>query len=446
MESIVERLKNDIELEMYFGLSDEDSEQYLNEILRYCDTNFEDVKKLCQKTIPSSVSPHYVIFTALSQDWEKWGGFLVDEYIRIYKNAKKDSDPEEYMDSLLSIEIPDSDKSRFKKIIDYIFLDIRNSDDRIVQMAIQQLGYLIDESNYQEHKNYIDQIKSNVNHPNRKIRLTTFEFLKYFPQIPKTEYKLQISDQLRIKMPFLFGTNQITKDEKQKKSTIQWNWLRYLYFAFALYFLIHPEPYKLLYTLLICVPLVEFIFTSIQGTPQLLSIVKINRRKTDIDSDESMSLIDYLNFAFVFILFRIYFDFEIEHYSAIFKPLFLVFSIAIMAVYFTKPFLNAVPGKNLMNLGILLNTFLYSLIFTVGINCVYDSSKTKVFEAKIIGKYQEKHKNTYDYYLELEPWGTSYHIPDMEVSEEKYKHYKVGKILKIDVKEGLLNISWYYIE
>ncbi|MBL7937386.1 MAG: hypothetical protein JNM51_16390, partial [Bacteroidia bacterium] len=50
------------------------------------------------------------------------------------------------------------------------------------------------------------------------------------------------------------------------------------------------------------------------------------------------------------------------------------------------------------------------------------------------------------YYLKVTPWGHHYDKESITVSSEQYNNSSIGSSVKIDLKEGLFNIPWYYIE
>ena len=131
MKSILERLIEDPELDKFYDLNDEEQKKFLNEILLFSNDNQQEIKNLCLKITPDFFSIHSIIFEALSEDWDKWGEFLTDEFIRIYKNAKKVSNSIDYCDCLSSICFPETDKIYTKKVIDFIIKDIDNSNDHL---------------------------------------------------------------------------------------------------------------------------------------------------------------------------------------------------------------------------------------------------------------------------------------------------------------------------
>jgi hypothetical protein len=44
------------------------------------------------------------------------------------------------------------------------------------------------------------------------------------------------------------------------------------------------------------------------------------------------------------------------------------------------------------------------------------------------------------------PWGHHYDKEEIKVSSEHYDEIVIGQTVNIDLKEGLFNIPWYYIE
>ncbi len=90
---------------------------------------------------------------------------------------------------------------------------------------------------------------------------------------------------------------------------------------------------------------------------------------------------------------------------------------------------------------------MYSYGAVVSINCAFDSSKPKVYESQIIDKRMHKgSKGRKTYYVKVLPWGHHYDVEEIKVSQSEYDHYTVNETVKIDYKEGLLGIPWYYLE
>ena len=90
---------------------------------------------------------------------------------------------------------------------------------------------------------------------------------------------------------------------------------------------------------------------------------------------------------------------------------------------------------------------MYSYAGTYGANCIYDNSTPEVYLAEVIDKRVNiGRKGRKTYYVKVTPWGHHYDKEEISVSNDQYNETLIGSSVKIDLKEGLFNIPWYYIE
>lgn len=107
---------------------------------------------------------------------------------------------------------------------------------------------------------------------------------------------------------------------------------------------------------------------------------------------------------------------------------------------------QANPNRGLIYLTVVGNIVLYSYAATYGINCVYDNSEPKVYQAKVIDKSISRGRRHTTYYLRVEPWGHHRDAENISVAPSQYSETTIGQTVSIDYKEGLLGIPWYYVE
>ena len=55
-------------------------------------------------------------------------------------------------------------------------------------------------------------------------------------------------------------------------------------------------------------------------------------------------------------------------------------------------------------------------------------------------------RNRKTYYIEVAPWGHHYDKEEISISKDHYQDLEIGDTVKIDLKEGLFNIPWFYVE
>jgi len=96
---------------------------------------------------------------------------------------------------------------------------------------------------------------------------------------------------------------------------------------------------------------------------------------------------------------------------------------------------------------LLLNILLYSYGGTYGINCLFDDSKPYVFQTHIVEKHINRHRKSADTYsVIVSPWGHHHDNENISVSSEQYDRLVEGQLVNMDVKNGLFDIPWYYID
>ena len=64
----------------------------------------------------------------------------------------------------------------------------------------------------------------------------------------------------------------------------------------------------------------------------------------------------------------------------------------------------------------------------------------------MLDKSISKGRRSTTYNLKIQPWGHHYDSENISVSKEQFDETFVGETVKIDLKQGLFNIPWYYVE
>ena len=95
-------------------------------------------------------------------------------------------------------------------------------------------------------------------------------------------------------------------------------------------------------------------------------------------------------------------------------------------------------------IGMLIVSVLYGFGSVRTINCVFDKSKEKIYNAKVIDLHFSNGRHQ-TYYLKLSTWGPKNKKEDEEVSKKMYDKTKIGDTINVGYREGFLKSPWYVI-
>lgn len=245
------------------------------------------------------------------------------------------------------------------------------------------------------------------------------------------------------------NSRQNRRKEKRSKVTLskltfhKLEWLEYVTMGLGLWFLFYPKPYDILFTALLCMPLLGLFLNGLTGRPSISSLVEISK---DDDGSDEYDVADFIDFAAWIILLRVLIDYEFESFYSLIIPGTIAFVIMLVILFATHKLIDhTTKSKTWIYLSLIFNVFLYSYAGTYGANCVYDHSEPTVYNAKVVDKRISSGKHT-SYYVKVTPWGHHYDKEEISVPRSQYDEIQIGQTIKIDLKQGLFNIPWYYIE
>ncbi len=222
-------------------------------------------------------------------------------------------------------------------------------------------------------------------------------------------------------------------------------WLEYITIGLGLWFLIYPKPYNILFTTLLCMPLLGLLLNGLTGRPSIASLVEISK---DDDGSDKYDVADFIDLAAWIILIRVLIDYEFESFYSMIIPGIIAFVIMLIILFVTHKLIdNSTKSKSWIYLSLIFNVFIYSFAGTYGANCVYDTSEPIVYNAEVVDKrIRKSSKGRETYYLKVAPWGHHYDKEEISVASSQYDEIQIGQTVKIDLKKGLFNIPWHYIE
>jgi hypothetical protein len=238
----------------------------------------------------------------------------------------------------------------------------------------------------------------------------------------------------------MFGENRI----HWKNITFhKLDWLEWVTMGLGIWFVIYPEPYEILFAVLMVIPILGLVLNGLRGRPSIASLVAI----TQDDGKDKYDVADFIDFAAIAILIRVLKDFEFESFYSLILPGTIGFVITLLILFATHRFtVNTNRNKLWIYGSLLFNVFLYSYAGTYGVNCVFDRSEPKVYDVRVIDKRISKGRRHSSYYLKITPWGHHHDPEHVSVSRSQYDEIAIGETVELDLKEGVFNIPWYYIE
>jgi len=235
-------------------------------------------------------------------------------------------------------------------------------------------------------------------------------------------------------------SNSVTFD---KLTLHKLNWLEWITIALAAWFLLFPEPYDILLAVLLAIPIIGLFLNGLHR-PSMASLVEIS---VDEDGDDKYDVADFIDVAAWVILLRVLLDYEFESFYSMIIPGTLACIIILIILFLThKQISNTTRNKWWIYASLIFNVSLYSYAGTYAANCTYDYSKPEVFETKVLGKSISRGKRHTTYYVKVAPWGHHFDKENISVPKAQYNELIIGDNINIDLKKGLFNIPWYYIE
>jgi hypothetical protein len=222
-------------------------------------------------------------------------------------------------------------------------------------------------------------------------------------------------------------------------------WLDFVAFACSTWLFIYPYPYKLLFCILLFIPFLGLILNRMAGNSGFDSLIK---KVKDKNGNDTYMVAYYINIVSWTVGIKVFIDFEFENIYSIFIHGSVAFIMIAFILFITHHRITGPLKTQLSMYGLLLlNILLYSYGGTYGINCLFDDSKPYVFQTHIIEKHINHHRKSADTYtVTVSPWGHHFDNESISVSSEQYNRLIEGQAVSMDVKSGLFDIPWYYID
>jgi hypothetical protein len=242
---------------------------------------------------------------------------------------------------------------------------------------------------------------------------------------------------------------RIIKTQKSKKDVTlkvyklhQLDWLEYISIGLCLWFVFYPRPYDYLLLALLLLPFVGMFLNGL-NKPSIASLVEIDR-----DAKDEYDVADFIDLPAWAIVVRTLLDYETDSYVAVITAGTIAFvGICLFLLVTHQQISDSNKDKWWIYGSIVFSFFIYSYSAVVAVNCTFDYSEPKEYKTEVIDKrISRSSKGRRTYYVKVKPWGHHYDAESITVSPEEYKAYQVNDKVKVEYKEGLLGIPWYYLD
>jgi hypothetical protein len=219
-------------------------------------------------------------------------------------------------------------------------------------------------------------------------------------------------------------------------------WLEKVSIAISVYFVFFPKPYEIAFIAVVSMPIIGCFINRLDAKSSILSLFRI---KEDRKGQNDYVLAGFIKYPVLSILFRILYQFELENNYSLLLPGTITFCI-IMTILGLSHKMGVPSDLNYLSIyfPILFFVGIYSYSATFGINCIFDKSKPTIYETKVIEKDISISKGKH-YYITVKPWGNLEESRKLSVSLTEYENAEVGKSIEIAVADGLLKMSWFYV-
>ena len=199
--------------------------------------------------------------------------------------------------------------------------------------------------------------------------------------------------------------------------------------------LIFADNTALVVIVLLCYPVLSIIIMLFsKGLVKFLSNSKI--------SVYGFTMLGFLLPSFVLLLKSLS-EYTVNSYSHLWLPFFVISSVffAVLYIIGINKTVASITGQAAI---MLIASLIYGFGSTRQINCAFDKSTPKLIHSTINSKWIEQSKGTH-YHLKINSWDADLKPKDIEVSEDIYDKYSTGNTIDVELKSGLLNIPWFYI-
>lgn len=183
-----------------FSLDEKELQKNLDNIGVLAKNNPDELKSYCESITNFEETNLDSIYYALSENAEDWKDFLDNEFIRLFEIAKKSPASNSIFTILDEIlyELEPSQSPR--KIIDYLYKELSNKNDKIRLKALNLINAWLEEEDISRSNIIIQKILTMTKDNNWKIRWCTHDILSSYNIFSDDEIAISFVDKLKAKV------------------------------------------------------------------------------------------------------------------------------------------------------------------------------------------------------------------------------------------------------
>lgn len=183
-----------------FSLSQTELNQNLENIRFLAESNPIELKKYCKNITDFDETNLDSIYYALSEDTDKWKELLASEFIRLFEVAKKGDQSKRIFAILDEIFYDAEPSSSSEKVIDYLYQEMSNNDDKIRLKALICIDSWLDDDDFSKGNIVIQKMQRMTKDSNWKIRWCANNILSSFKIFHEDEIAILFQDKMNAKL------------------------------------------------------------------------------------------------------------------------------------------------------------------------------------------------------------------------------------------------------
>lgn len=189
-----------LKIDDLFSLDEKELQKNLDNIGVLAKNNPDELKSYCESITNFEETNLDSIYYALSENAEYWNDFLTHEFIRLFEITKK-SPASNSIFAILDEILYDFEPSQSsRKIINYLYQELNNTNDKIRLKALNLINVWLEEEDISRNNIIIKKILMMTKDNNWKIRWCAHDILSSYNIFSDDEIAISFVDKLKAKV------------------------------------------------------------------------------------------------------------------------------------------------------------------------------------------------------------------------------------------------------